>query len=89
MEPRQPIPGIPVNRQSSSISSVPGVQKDWEKPKGLLEGIDLKMTAKGRYYWDIQVYGDLDEGDVLRLKEIDTYLRREFPENVTNIPDSE
>ena len=84
------IPPIPA-RTDASIgrpgTSATGRRIEEEKKPGMVEGITLKMTAKGKYYWDIQVYGDLDEGDVLRLKEIDNYLRREFPENVTNTTD--
>jgi len=78
-----PIPGR--NSQGVPGPTATGRKIEEEKKTGMVEGITLKMTAKGKYYWDIQVYGDLDEGDVLRLKEIDNYLKREFPENVTNI----
>lgn len=58
------------------------------KPIGnrLQEGINLKMTAKGYYYWDINAYGDLSEAMIIRIKEIDRVLRGEFPQNVSTLP---
>lgn len=47
--------------------------------------IDLKMTAKGYYYWDITVYGE--ENITEKLREIDDKLKLEFPKNVTTIPE--
>jgi len=85
-----PIPASkPVTYTGTSVPSVPSLQTDKERVKALLEGITLKMTAKGRYYWDIQAYGALDEGLVLKLSETDKRLKTEFPENVTTIPDAE
>ena len=52
----------------------------------LQEGINLKMTAKGYYYWEINTYGDLNAGLVEKIKQIDQILRQEFPQNVTVIP---
>ena len=46
------------------------------------------MTAKGKYYWDITAYGNLVE-QVPKLKEIDRYLKEEFPDNVTVVLEEE
>lgn len=47
------------------------------------------MTAKGRYYWDINAFGELNQELVLKIKEMDRYLRSEFPSNVNTLPDEE
>ena len=59
--------------------------KESETPSWLREGLNLKMTAKGYYYWEINSYGDLNAGLIGRIKEIDAVLRREFPQNVTTL----
>lgn len=52
------------------------------------EKITLKMTAKGNYYWDIEVYGDplrhgqLDGQEIARLKAADEELQKTFTYNV-------
>jgi hypothetical protein len=50
------------------------------------EGISLKMTAKGYYYWEINASGQLNQELISKLKEIDLILKQEFPRNVTMIP---
>lgn len=56
-----------------------------EQPAWLREGINLKMTAKGYYYWEINSYGELNAGLVAKIKQIDNLLKAEFPQNVTTI----
>lgn len=56
------------------------------------EKITLKMTAKGAYYWDIEVLGTVDVPggayilngtEVTRLKLADETLKQNFPNNTT------
>lgn len=61
-------------------------EKESNTPAWLREGISLKMTAKGYYYWEINCYGDINAALIVRMKEIDGALRREFPQNVTELP---
>lgn len=58
-----------------------------EVPPWYREGINLKMSAKGYYYWEINAYGDLDVGLVNRISKIDDILRKSFPQNVMALPE--
>jgi hypothetical protein len=84
------IPSIPPARSGSYPtpavqSSSPNFSQD--KKLNLVEGINLKMTAKGKYYWDINAYGDLDERLVFRISEMNRILKAEFPGNTSTSPD--
>lgn len=84
-----PIPSRNQNRTQTTQSSQGSENRFEEKRPSLLEGITLKMTAKGRYYWDINAFGELNQELVLKIKEMDRYLRSEFPSNVNTLPDEE
>ena len=62
---------------------IPPVSPKTETPAWLREGVNLKMTAKGYYYWEINTYGTLNAGLIQKVKSLDTMLRSAFPENVT------
>ena len=67
------------------VPTIPGRQPIPVKQQSLIpESVDLRMTAKGLYYWDISLKGNLvDEQTVTRLVGIDHALRVAFPKNVT------
>lgn len=71
------IPVIPSRQNQSQRSN--SQTKEENKP-WFREGISLKMTAKGKYYWDINAYGDLLPSLIYKIKEIDNALRQEFPD---------
>lgn len=71
-----------------NVPSVPPVKpKSQRSEPWNREGINLKMTAKGYYYWEISVYGDVGPEMVKRLEELDDYLKKTFPKNTTQIPE--
>jgi hypothetical protein len=78
------IPPIP-SRQNPNIRQYSPIRQNniEEKKPNFVEGINLKMTAKGKYYWEIQAYGELNIGLVRKISAIDEYLKKEFPNNAT------
>ena len=82
MDPQNPV--IPAKSANYLTTRSPLLKTEERNKSPLLEGITIKMTAKGKYYWDIQAYGKLDENLVLKVSEINKFLIREFPNNSTN-----
>lgn len=72
---------------SSSVgspgSSATGQHIQEERKSGMMEGITVKMTAKGKYYWDIQAYGELGQSLTQKVVDMNNNLKNAFPENTT------
>ena len=73
------IPPVPASQKRQP-------EKESNTPAWLRDGISLKMTAKGYYYWEINCYGEVNADLLAKIIAIDDALRREFPRNVTTIP---